>query len=289
MALAAHPRVESATAAVREAATRLRWSEALRRRWREARAEVAIREAVASAACEGALVPAARLRAAVAQGQLGQAVSEDPAVDVAAGVWRAQVRLNDAMADLRGSGRARPVPAAALLAGLHRDVVGPLVVAGRLEAGEIAVLRRGEVLPREGGPGPVLTGTELDERLRGLLWLIDGEGVPALVRIALVHAEMVCVRPFTAGSAAVGRALVRHLAVRDGLEPTGVAVTARACAEQPGAYAQALAGYASGSAEGVLGWIQWQAQALLRGVDEGLGLCREIQAGSVRVSGTDAG
>ena len=47
-AVAANERVRAAEDAVREACSELRWNEALRRRWREARAEAAIRGAIAS-------------------------------------------------------------------------------------------------------------------------------------------------------------------------------------------------------------------------------------------------
>ncbi|EJN84000.1 hypothetical protein HMPREF1129_0411, partial [Actinomyces naeslundii str. Howell 279] len=56
--MAADERVRAAEAAVREACGELRWNEALRRRWREARAEAAIRGAIASGGVEGAVVSA---------------------------------------------------------------------------------------------------------------------------------------------------------------------------------------------------------------------------------------
>ena len=65
---------------------------------------------------------------------------------------------------------------------------------------------------------PAPDGEELTARLEGLVRLIEAPALPALVRAALVHAEMVVIRPFTAGNAAVGRLLVRHLIARDGLE-----------------------------------------------------------------------
>ena len=103
-------------------------------------------------------------------------------------------------------------------------VVGPLAVAGRLGLEEVAAPRPPGRAPVEAGPGPAPDGEELTVRLEGLVRLIEAPALPALVRAALVHAEMVAVRPFTAGNAAVGRLLVRHLIARDGLEPTGVAV-----------------------------------------------------------------
>ncbi|QPL05324.1 MULTISPECIES: cell filamentation protein Fic [Actinomyces] len=279
-AVAAHPRVREAEAAVREASTALRWSEALRRRWREARVEAAVRGAVASAGVEGAVVPARLLREAVAERTLTEALTGDPALDAAAGLWRAGVRLTRWWPDLRGPLRpAQPTPRE-LLAALHRDVVGPLAAAGTIPVADVAVPRPAGTAPLEGGPGPTPDGPALTARLDGILHLVDVPGAPALVRAAVVHAETVAARPFTAGNAAVARLLARHLVTRDGLEPTGVAVADLWAARDPGGYAQALAAYASGTGDGVVDWVVWQAQALLVGIEEGLSLCRDIQAGT---------
>lgn len=279
-ALAADQQVVGAEQALREASAELRWNEALRRRWREARAEAAVRCAVASAAAEGAVVPAGALREAVAGRGLGRAVTGDPALDAAAGLWRAGVRLTTWMPELRGTGRPTPPGARALLASLHRDVVGPLAAAGRIGWGEVAVPREPGADPREAGPGPAPDGAGLRARLTGLLRLVEVEEAPALVRAAVVHGEMIAARPFTAGNAAVGRLLLRHLVTRDGLEPTGTAVPDLYVVRAPGAYAEAAAAYASGEPQGVTAWVLWQAEALLMGIEEARSVCRAVQAGT---------
>nr|WP_240038221.1 Fic family protein [Actinomyces procaprae] len=279
-ALCADPRVKRAEDALREASAELRWHEALRRRWREARAEAAIRGAVASAAVEGAVVPAAVLRDAVANRILNRAATGDPSLDAAAGLWRAGVRLTEWMPDLRGQARpAQPSPRT-LLATLHRDVAGPLAAAGRIPLDAVATPRRPGAEPIEGGPGAPPDAGALKARIDALLELIDAPGAPALARAAIIHAEMLTARPFTAGNAAVGRLLVRHLSTRDGLEPTGVAVTDQYAARAPGAYAEAAAAYASGQPDGVIAWIVWQAEAILVGIQEAQSICRSVQAGT---------
>lgn len=281
-ALAADQRVVDAEEALREASTELRWNEALRRRWREARAEAAVRGAIASGGVEGAVLPVDVLRAAVASRSLTEASTGDPSLDAVAGLWRAGTRLNGWMPDLRGEGRpAQPSPRT-LLTALHRDVAGPLAVTGTIPLDDVAAPRRGEREPLEGGPGEAPVGDALDARLDGLLRLIDAAGAPALVRAAVVHAEMVCARPFTAGNAAVGRLLVRHLITRDGLEPTGVAVVDRYAGRVPVAYADALAAYATGTLDGVVAWVVWQAEAVLVGIQEAQAICRSVQAGTTR-------
>ena len=112
--------------------------------------------------------------------------------------------------------------------------------------------------------------------------LIDTPNLPALVRVALVHAEMLTVRPFALANGALGRLLVRHLSVRDGLDPTGVSVSDYYAGRVPGAYAEAAQAYASASLEGVVAWIIWQAEALLEGMRQGSELSRAVQAGSTR-------
>lgn len=309
LALAREERVAAASEALYEASAQLRWQEALRKRWREARAEASVRAAVSGAAIEGAVVSAQALREQIATGPKGagaHASSKDPAWDAATGLWRAHSRLVGYMPDLVG--RTRPVvPATAqLMATLHRDVAGPLAVggliseavvgcpresgqalenqslegAGLLEGGK-AAFTGGQLL--EGGPGPNLGGQELRERLEQIVALIDTPNLPALVRVALVHAEMLTVRPFALANGALGRLLVRHLSVRDGLDPTGVSVSDYYAGRVPGAYAEAAQAYASASLEGVVAWIIWQAEALLEGMRQGSELSRAVQAGTTQL------
>jgi len=322
LALAREERVAAASEALYEASAQLRWQEALRKRWREARAEASVRGAVSGAAIEGAVVSAQALREQIAAGPKGAGVhasSKDPAWDAATGLWRAHSRLVGYMPDLVG--RTRPVvPATAqLMATLHRDVAGPLAVGGLiseavvgcpresgqglenqsleggglLEGGKAALegaglrengnplLEGGQLL--EGGPGPNLGGQELRERLAQIVTLIDTPNLPALVRVALVHAEMLTVRPFALANGALGRLLVRHLSVRDGLDPTGVSVSDYYAGRVPAAYAEAAQAYASASLEGVVAWIIWQAEALLEGMRQGSELSRAVQAGTTQL------
>lgn len=309
LALAREERVAAASEALYEASAQLRWQEALRKRWREARAEASVRAAVSGAAIEGAVVSAQALREQIAAGPKGAGVhasSKDPAWDAATGLWRAHSRLVGYMPDLVG--RTRPVvPATAqLMATLHRDVAGPLAVGGliseavvgcpresgqalenqSLEGGGLleggkAAFTGGQLL--EGGPGPNLGGQELRERLAQIVALIDTPNLPALVRVALVHAEMLTVRPFALANGALGRLLVRHLSVRDGLDPTGVSVSDYYAGRVPGAYAEAAQAYVSASLEGVVAWIIWQAEALLEGMRQGSELSRAVQAGTTQL------
>lgn len=281
--IASDARVVRAEEALRQASAELRFHEALRRRWREARAEAAVRGAIASGGVEGAVLPSSVLREAVASGGLAEASTGEPALDAVAGLWRAGVRLTTWMPDLRGDTRpAQPSPRA-LLAALHRDVVGPIAVAGRVPLDAVAAPRPAGTAPVEGGPGSAPDDGALTARLEGVAHLIDLPGVPALVRAAVVHGEMVAARPFLVGNAAVGRLLVRHLITRDGLEPTGVAVTDQYAGRVPLAYADAAAAYAEGTRDGVVAWVVWQAEAVLVGIQEAHTICRTVLAGTTAV------
>ena len=303
LALAREERVAAASEALYEASAQLRWQEALRKRWREARAEASVRAAVSGAAIEGAVVSAQALREQIATGLEGAGVhasSKDPAWDAATGLWRAHSHLVGYMPDLVG--RTRPVvPATAqLMATLHRDVTGPLAVEGLISEAVVGCPREsgglvenaetafagGQLLEGrgllEGGPGPNLGGQELRERLEQIVALVDTPNLPALVRVALVHGEMLTVRPFALANGALGRLLVRHLSVRDGLDPTGVSVSDYYAGRVPGAYAEAAQAYASASLEGVVAWIIWQAEALLEGMRQGSELARAVQAGTTQ-------
>ncbi len=279
-ALDSDPRVLEATQAVRQAATELRWAQVLRRRWREARAEATVRSAVASGAVEGAVVSAAWLRERVACGGLDRASTGDPSQDAVAALWRAGARVSEMMPDLNGPGKGRVAPARELLAGLHRDLAVPLLLRGQISQDQLGAPRRDGQASLEGGPGQAPEGARLQARLEGLTELIDVAGAPALVRAALVHGELVSARPFVAGNAALGRLLVRHLLVRDALEPTGTAVSDYYPAQAPQAYKEAAGAYATGAPEGVVAWIVWQAQALLAGIQQAHVLLRSVQAGS---------
>lgn len=194
--------VAEAVTAARSAAADLRWHEGLRRRWREARAETAVRTAVASAAVDGARVDAAWLRRQVAAGvDLATTPAAGAAEELVLAAWLAQVHVDALLGDLGGKVAAPAVPAAALLSGLHRDLTARLAAQGRIDADAVG-RPRGDAPPREAGPGaapvtlrdasdaPAPVGAELRARLAALIDVIDADDVPALVRVGVAHAEL---------------------------------------------------------------------------------------------------
>lgn len=108
---------------------------------------------------------------------------------------------------------------------------------------------------------------------------MDATAAPALVRVGVVHAEIVTAAPFGVADGLLARAVARLLAVRSGLEPTGVAVLDAHPAADPAGYRRALAGYASGTPAGVASWLTYQAQAVVVGAAAGAAVADAVLAG----------
>jgi hypothetical protein len=105
-------------------------------------------------------------------------------------------------------------------------------------------------------------------------------GVPGLVVVAVVHAEVASVRPFVRGNGVVARAVERAVLQATGLDPTGVAVPEVGHLRGGSApYVGALAAYATGTPEGVALWLRHVAEAVVAGADEGMRVCAAVRAG----------
>lgn len=287
--------VAEAVTAARSAAAELRWHEGMRRRWREARAETAVRTAVASAAVDGARVEVSWLRRQVAAGpdltDPGSSPAAGPGEELVLAAWLAQVHADALLGELGGKVRAPDVPAAALVSGLHRDLTARLAARGRIPADAVGRPRsHDQPLESAAGDAPLTlrgaaavtaapVGGELRARLAVLLDVIDADGVPALVRVGVAHAEIATLRPFVTGNGLLARALARVLAVRSGLEPTGVAVLDAHPAAGVGAYRTALSAYASGTPTGVAAWLRYQAECVVVGAEEGAAVATAVLAG----------
>lgn len=64
-----------------------------------------------------------------------------------------------------------------------------------------------------------------------------------------------------------------------GLDPTGVAVWEAALLDAGPGHPAALAGYATGTSDGVAGWIRFFAAMVEAGADEGRAICDAVLAG----------
>ena len=276
----AWPEVASWVERVREAGTQLRWHGALRRRIPEAAAESRVWGAAASAELDGARTDVAHVRDLLcgalpdegnADGE-GGGEGSAPGDDADSGRRegpRFGRRIDPVEATVRAAARVtaeseyvRPLlrrsPAQAL-ARLHLAAGAQLVIddaVGRPRrpgeaCGEFADL----------GPPPE-DPAEVSARLSGVYALLADASAPAFVAAAIVHAEIVHVRPFVRGNGLVARALERAYLVESGLEPTGVAVPEAGHLEVGAtAYLGSLAGYGTGSRAGLELWLGHCGQA----------------------------
>lgn len=267
--LAELPGMPERVEAAREACTRLRWHNALRRRIPEAAAESRVRGAAASAELEGAGLPVDVVRD-VMRGAATWSPSPDPVEQVVRGVVAATAETEHVHGILLGS----PLQA---LARLHTVAAAGLVPDDalgrpRLEGEECAELT-------DLGPAP--GAHEAGERLRAVAEVVGASaGLPVVVAAALVHAELATVRPFVRGNAVVARALDRALVRAGGLDPTGVAVTEAGHGAGGGAaYVGALAAYGRGDVAGVGLWLAHCCDAVVAAAAAGEEVADAVLAG----------
>ncbi|HSP60117.1 MAG TPA: Fic family protein [Ornithinimicrobium sp.] len=275
--LADLPGVREGVDEAREACTRLRWHQALRRRIPEAAAESRVRGSTASAMLEGAEPAGSTLSARVVRdlvrGGLDlQERADDP-------VWRVLLGAVRATAATEHVGAAQLRAPAQVLAALHAAATGdllPMSQVGRPRSVGEECLEWTELGPP---PGP----DEVHERLADvhavIASVVDG-GAPTLLAAAVAHAEIVTVRPFVTGNGVVARALERTMLHVGGLDPTGVAVPEVGHADRAGTdYRGALAAYATGGSDGVRLWLLHSAEGVRRAAAEGARIADAVLAG----------
>lgn len=275
-ALARLDGVPEAVEEAREACTELRWHRALRRRWDVVRTESGVRCAWAGSVLDGVRLPLDLVRD-VAR---GAASVGGPEGDVVLGALRAQAEVTARMAPPGAPGSGAEPPLGQLLARLHS-------VLGHPEAGR----PRGDAQPEDlAGLGGAPTGLELTQRLGALADLVRAPlppSVPALVLVGVVHGELLALRPFARGNAAVARAVLRHQLTRSGVDPVGVVVPEVAWLDQPAVHLSRAAGMASGSPEGAAVWLRHCAAAVVRGAHEATGIADAVLAGRGLVAPAD--
>ncbi|MDC5698404.1 Fic family protein [Intrasporangium calvum] len=275
-ALAGLPGVQEKADAVREACTRLRFHEALRRRIPEASAESRVRGARASAALEGADYPVDLVRE-LTTGARPWPDELSPDLATLKGAIAATAESE------RVAGIVRTAPLQAL-ARLHVAAAAPLTPSDRADT-----LGRprteGEDCAEFVDVGPAPSAAEVSRRLAQLADLIVAASsatnrVPAVVISSIVHGEVIAIRPFVHGNGLVARALERALIQALGLDPTGVAVPeAGHVASGAVTYTGSSAAYGKGTAAGVGLWLGQVADGLLKGVAEGERICDAVRAG----------
>ncbi|MGW1378535.1 oxidoreductase [Streptomyces sp. NPDC002446] len=262
--LASLPGVADSVDSVRKGVDRVYGHRVMRRRSNEVTSEAALRGARASAALSGADWALEEVRRRTDFGVEGEPRTVGAAL-----------RLTAEAGQLLSVWRQSPLR---VLARLH------LVAAGG-EAPDETVGR-----PRLAGepvdePLIELALPDADEvagRLDGLSrLLLAGTEAPALVIAAVVHGELLALRPFASHNGLVARAAERIVLVGSGLDPKSICPAEVGHAELGrAAYAAALEGYVSGTPEGVAAWIAHCGRAVELGVRESTAVCEALQRGA---------
>ena len=262
--LASLPGVTDSVDSVRKGVDRVYGHRIMRRRSNEVTSEAALRGARGSAALSGADWALEEVRRRTDFGVEGEPRTVGAAL-----------RLTAESGQLLSVWRQSPLR---VLARLH------LVAAGGESADETVGRPR---LAGEPVDEPLIElalpdADEVAGRLDGLSrMLLAGTEAPALVTAAVVHGELLALRPFASCNGLVARAAERIVLVGSGLDPKSICPAEVGHAELGrAAYAAALEGYVSGTPEGVAAWIAHCGRAVELGVRESTAVCEALQRGA---------
>ncbi|MGW9244956.1 Fic family protein [Streptomyces sp. S063] len=263
-ALGSLPGVPEAVDSVRKAVDRVYGHRVMRRRSNEVTAEAALRGSRGSAALAGADWNLEEVR------RRTDFSGEDEARTVGAAL-----RLTAEAGQLLSIWRQSPLR---VLARLH------LVAAGGAAPDDTVGRPRlaGESVDEPLIEAPLPGADEVAGRLEGLSQLIiAGGSAPALVTAAVVHGELLALRPFGSHNALVARTAERIVLIGSGLDPKSICPAEVGHAEQGrAAYAAAFEGYTAGTPEGMAAWITHCGRSVELGVRESTAVCEALQRGA---------
>ncbi|MEV0469567.1 oxidoreductase [Streptomyces prunicolor] len=261
-ALGTLPGVAESVESMRKAVDRVYGHRVMRRRSNELTAEAALRGARGSAALSGADWALEEVRRRT-----------DFSGDAEARTMGAALRLSAEAGQLLSIWRQSPLR---VLARLH-------LVAAASNEGEVGRPRQqGEPVDEPLVELPLPSAAEVSGRLDGLADLIiAGGSAPALVTAAVVHGELLALRPFASHNGLVARTAERIVLIGSGLDPKSVCPAEVGHAELGrAAYLGALDGYVSGTPEGMAAWIAHCGRAVELGARESTAVCEALQRGA---------
>ncbi|MET8842176.1 oxidoreductase [Streptomyces rubiginosohelvolus] len=263
-ALGSLPGVPDAVDSVRKAVDRVYGHRVMRRRSNEVTAEAALRGSRGSAALAGADWNLEEVR------RRTDFSGEDEARTVGAAL-----RLTAEAGQLLSVWRQSPLR---VLARLH------LVAAGGATPDDAVGRPRlaGEAVDEPLIEAPLPSAGEVAARLEGLSRLIiAGGSAPALIAAAVVHGELLALRPFGSHNGLVARTAERIVLIGSGLDPKSICPAEVGHAEQGrAAYVAAFAGYTAGTPEGMAAWIAHCGRSIELGVRESTAVCEALQRGA---------
>ncbi|PSL05407.1 hypothetical protein CLV30_104277 [Haloactinopolyspora alba] len=225
------------------------------------------------AALDGVGVAAAHARDAV------DALLRHPAMRRDAAAVAAESALRGARASTWLAGGDRDDTADATLQGALRTVAEVPAMAEVWERSPRQALARLHMLaardlvsdPDElGRPRPDADNARLDQLMTVATASTDA---PAVVVAAIVHGELLALRPFGTADGVVARTAERVVLVARGADTKAVSVPEAGHVALSRAYLPLLDAYGSGAADGVGAWVRHCAEAYARGAEEGLAIC----------------
>lgn len=221
--------VADAVRAAREAVDEVHRHPTNRKGWPATAAEASVRAARASAAIEGA----------------------DPEIpeggEVSEPVLAGALRVGEALGPLLSTWRRAPLQA---LARLH-------------------VLAAADLVDDPDALGRPRTAPDAARRLELIAELVTGAtSVPGPVLGAVVHGELLALRPFGSADGVVARAAARMTMIASGLDPKGLSVPEVACFRRLQRYQQAADGFAAGGPDGVREWLLFCCETIQAGARE---------------------
>jgi hypothetical protein len=130
--------------------------------------------------------------------------------------------------------------------------------------------------------GPAPARAESTARLDGLMaLLVQPTSAPATVVAAIVHGELLALRPFGSLDGVVARAAARLVHLSRGLDPKALTATdVGHLADGGTAYAEAARGYIGGEPTGVRRWVVHCCRAVELGARESLAICEALSRAS---------
>ncbi|MBW8482909.1 oxidoreductase [Actinomadura parmotrematis] len=252
------PGVADAVADARKAVDRLLGHRILRRRSADVSTESALRGARASAVLEGASVTLDELR-----------TTEHPTDPAVQGALRVSAELGSLSETWRQAPRQ-------VLARLHVLAAADAVDAGPLGRPREAGTGVEDVLGLPAPPSPEEVAGRLD-MLSELL--VAPTKAPAIVTAAVVHGELLTLRPFGWGDGIVARAAQRLTLIARGLDPKSLTAPETGHLELSEQYAEAIRGYAAGTPEGVAAWVRHCAAATAAAARDSQAICEALMRG----------
>jgi hypothetical protein len=258
--VAALPLVAHAAESARAAVDAALSHNVMRRRSAEVSVEAGLRSARATAALEGVDVPLERLR---------RWSPGDSSAD--AGIVAGALRLTAEFGPLRAAFERAPLQ---VFARLHVLAAASAPLGPRDALGRPRSAQPYDALSLGTAPSP----PEIGPRLAALAdLLVARTSAPALVVAAVVHGELLALRPFASGNGLVARAAARLVLVSRGLDVKAVTASEVGHADDPAAYREAARAYIDGD---VGTWVLHCARAVELGARETLAICAALERSS---------